>query len=161
MKKKIYLAGPMAGLPDFGRSAFWHINSFFMDKTWNPLPEVAVLNPAHLPLGLEVGEYMEVCLPMVKVANCLIMLPGWEDSKGANAELALAKVHRHTVFEVQFSVYDGTDSGHFENYPITDNVVIDHPTNGTKERMMLTVLHAGSEGKPTLKDFTNLENNHA
>lgn len=153
MKKKIYLAGPMSGRPNFGRDAFWHINSFFMDKTYNQLPDIAVINPAHLPIGLEVGEYMEICLPMVKVANCLFMLPGWEDSKGANAEMALAKVHRHTIFEVQFSVYDGTDTGYFENHPITDSIIFDHPINGIREKIMLTVLHAGGYGKPTIKDF--------
>ena len=48
------------------------------------------LNPAILPDGLEQHEYMALCIEMVKMADQLVMLPGWERSAGARAEHALA-----------------------------------------------------------------------
>ena len=48
------------------------------------------LNPAILPDGLEQHEYMAICIEMVKMADQLVMLPGWERSAGARAEHALA-----------------------------------------------------------------------
>ena len=81
---KIYIAGPISGLPNFNRDAFNAEAHRLLG-----LGHVA-LNPAILPDGLEQHEYMAICIEMVKMANQLVMLPGWERSAGARAEHALA-----------------------------------------------------------------------
>ncbi|MBP8268414.1 MAG: DUF4406 domain-containing protein [Aeromonas sp.] len=81
---KIYIAGPMSGLPNFNRDAFNAEAHRLLG-----LGHVA-LNPAILPDGLEQHEYMAICIEMVKMADQLVMLPGWERSAGARAEHALA-----------------------------------------------------------------------
>lgn len=81
---KIYIAGPMYGLPNFNRDAF-NLEA----ERLRALGHIA-LNPAILPDGLEQHEYMALCIEMVKMANQLVMLPGWEHSAGARAEHALA-----------------------------------------------------------------------
>ena len=74
---KIYIAGPMSGLPNFNRDAF-NLEA----ERLNVLGHIA-LNPVILPNGLEQHEYMAICIEMV-------MLPGWERSARARAEHALA-----------------------------------------------------------------------
>jgi len=81
---KIYIAGPMSGLPDFNRPAF-HREANRLGKLGH-----VVLNPATLPDGLEQHEYMALCIEMVKIADQLTLLPDWEASAGATAEHALA-----------------------------------------------------------------------
>ena len=81
---KIYIAGPISGLPNFNRDAFNAEAHRLLG-----LGHVA-LNPAILPDGLEQHEYMAICIEMVKMADQLVMLPGWERSAGARAEHALA-----------------------------------------------------------------------
>ncbi|HDN9019636.1 TPA: DUF4406 domain-containing protein [Aeromonas salmonicida] len=81
---KIYIAGPMSGLPNFNRDAFNQEAQRLLG-----LGHVA-LNPAILPDGLEQHEYMALCIEMVKMADQLVMLPHWERSAGATAEHALA-----------------------------------------------------------------------
>ena len=81
---KIYIAGPMTGLPNFNRDAF-HRET----ERLQTLGHVA-LNPAILPDGLEQHQYMAICIEMVKMADQLVMLPGWERSAGARAEHTLA-----------------------------------------------------------------------
>ena len=81
---KIYIAGPMSGLPNFNRDAFNAVAHRLLG-----LVHVA-LNPEILPDGLEQHEYMAICIEMVKMADQLVMLPGWERSAGARAEHALA-----------------------------------------------------------------------
>ncbi|MGY3922008.1 DUF4406 domain-containing protein [Aeromonas jandaei] len=81
---KIYIAGPMSGLPNFNRDAF---NKEALRL--QGLGHVA-LNPAILPDGLEQHEYMAICIEMVKMADQLVLLPNWERSAGATAEHALA-----------------------------------------------------------------------
>jgi hypothetical protein len=60
----------------------------------------SVLNPATLPDGLTQGQYMQICLPMVAVADELVMLSGWERSEGAKIEFLLAKKSCKTIREV-------------------------------------------------------------
>ncbi|QQQ14370.1 DUF4406 domain-containing protein [Aeromonas media] len=81
---KIFISGPMSGLPNFNRDAFNAEAHRLLG-----LGHVA-LNPAILPDGLEQHEYMAICIEMVKMADQLVMLPGWERSAGARAEHALA-----------------------------------------------------------------------
>lgn len=87
----IYIAGPMTGIKDFNRPLF--------NKVAIELTEQGhgVLNPAILPDGLSQGQYMQICLPMVAVADELVMLPGWERSEGAYIEFCLAKKSGKTI----------------------------------------------------------------
>lgn len=84
-KKKIYIAGPMTGLPEFNKPAFFNREGSLKQDNW------IVLNPAILPDGLQHHEYMGICLPMVRVADAVFMLKGWQSSKGANMEHDYAK----------------------------------------------------------------------
>ena len=81
---KIYIAGPISGLPNFNRDAFNAEAHRLLGLGY------VALNPAILPDGLEQHEYMAICIEMVKMADQLVMLPGWERSAGARAEHALA-----------------------------------------------------------------------
>lgn len=83
-RKRIYIAGPMSGLPECNRPAF-HAEANHQ-RQLDHIP----LNPALLPEGLTQAEYMGICIEMVKIADELIMLPGWRDSQGATAEFHLA-----------------------------------------------------------------------
>ena len=85
MSMKIYIAGPMTGYKDFNRPAF---NAFALKLS---LDGYVVLNPAILPGGLEQREYMDICCAMIRCADAVFMLRGWESSEGAVAEYALAK----------------------------------------------------------------------
>ncbi|MGF1745265.1 DUF4406 domain-containing protein [Vibrio minamisatsumaniensis] len=82
---KVYIAGPMSGLPDFNRTSFFSLGNRIKHLGY------VVLNPAVLPDGLTQAEYMDICCAMVRAADCVVMLEGWEDSDGAVAEYHLAK----------------------------------------------------------------------
>lgn len=91
---KIYIAGPMTGYPGYNRTAFF--------SKAKELMEVGhiVLNPALLPAGLCESEYMDICLAMVRSANAVYLLKGWEESVGARAEHELAqKLGLNVIYE--------------------------------------------------------------
>lgn len=79
--KNVYIAGPMTGIEGYNRRAF-------MQAHFAIRPHCkGVLNPAMLPTTLaDHGMYMAICLPMVDAADALILLPDWENSRGANTE---------------------------------------------------------------------------
>ena len=87
----IYVAGPISGIKDHNRPLFNMVADELADQGHS------VLNPAILPDGLNQGQYMQICLPMVAVAHELVMLPGWEQSEGAYIEFCLAKKSGKTV----------------------------------------------------------------
>lgn len=82
---KIYIAGPMTGYKDFNRPAF---KAFALKLS---LDGHVVLNPAVLPDGLTQAQYMDICLAMLRCAQAIYLLDGWEKSSGARAEKALAE----------------------------------------------------------------------
>ncbi|HIG9789471.1 TPA: DUF4406 domain-containing protein [Escherichia coli] len=82
---KIYIAGPMTGYPDYNCAAFNAKASELMAEGH------IVLNPAVLPGGLCQSEYMDICLAMVRSADAIYLLKGWDVSAGARAEHALAE----------------------------------------------------------------------
>lgn len=82
---KIYIAGPMTGYKDFNRPAF---KAFALKLS---LDGHVVLNPAVLPDGLTQPQYMDICLAMLRCAQAIYLLDGWEKSSGARAEKALAE----------------------------------------------------------------------
>ena len=99
--KKIYIAGPMSGHPD------WNFPAFF--EAERQLSELGyeVINPAHndgptVELALQsAGDpsrpnhtwayYMKRDLPHVMSVDALCVLPGWQNSKGAQLEVQVAE----------------------------------------------------------------------
>lgn len=84
--KRIYLAGPMSGLPEFNYPAF-HAAAAVLRAHGHH-----VENPAENPppaCGSWQG-YMRMSLRQIAACDCLYMLPGWRASRGARIEHGLA-----------------------------------------------------------------------
>ncbi|PKH62585.1 hypothetical protein CXF83_15020 [Shewanella sp. Choline-02u-19] len=85
IKRKVYIAGPMSGLPDCNRTRF-HLAADYLHVLGR-----VVLNPASLPAGLSEPEYMQIGLAMMMCCDEIYLLDGWGQSFGARAELALTQ----------------------------------------------------------------------
>ncbi|EKO1024305.1 DUF4406 domain-containing protein [Salmonella enterica subsp. enterica] len=81
---KIYIAGPMSGLPNFNRDRFNEVSRLVVESGNTPL------NPAILPDGLPERDYMAIGIAMLQCADAIYLIEGWEKSEGARAEKALA-----------------------------------------------------------------------
>lgn len=99
-RKRIYIAGPMRGLPDLNYSAFIHameciIGDPGLRKVWE------VVNPVEI--GEDFGSVeelnespdllkrlMEFELAAVRSCDAILLLHGWEGSEGARDELRAA-----------------------------------------------------------------------
>lgn len=95
MKLVAYIAGPMRGLPDLGRRAFNIAEGCLRARGF------AVLNPACLPEDLPTEAYMPICLAMLREADIIAILPGWENSAGAQIEAAFAKEEHIKAFTIE------------------------------------------------------------
>ncbi|BAE74784.1 hypothetical protein SGGMMB4_03424 [Sodalis glossinidius str. 'morsitans'] len=80
-----YIAGPMSGIPNYNRLAFYQAARELKQGG------DTVLNPATLPDGLFEADYMRIVLAMLQCAQGIFMLEDWQDSEGALAEFHLAR----------------------------------------------------------------------
>lgn len=85
---RIYIAGPMTGLPHFNYPAFHQAAALL-----RAAGHVAI-NPAENPApvcGSWLG-YTRTSVAQVANVDCVVMLSGWLRSKGARIEFILAKL---------------------------------------------------------------------
>jgi hypothetical protein len=86
--QRIYIAGPMTGHPDFNYPAFHEAAARLRAQGYT------VLNPAENPVpacGTWQG-YMRMALAQLVTCDCVALLPGWIESRGALIERKLAQV---------------------------------------------------------------------
>lgn len=68
----------------------------------SPYPTAdVVLNPAELPEGWPKGLYMDVCLAMIRAADIVVFLPGWERSRGASLEMQYSRYEGKPVYKIE------------------------------------------------------------
>lgn len=83
---KLYIAGPMTGLPEYNYPAFFEAEDQLRAAGYD------VANPAMLGVrdGWEWADYMRAGLRMLLNCDGIAMLDGWHASRGAQVELRLA-----------------------------------------------------------------------
>jgi len=87
-RRFIYIAGPMSGRIGANEEVFWAAEKELRNNGWR------VINPRNNFLGhidLPREHYMRIDLTHVLQADAVYMLRGWETSRGAKLELAVAR----------------------------------------------------------------------
>ena len=96
---RVFISGPMSGLPDFNRPAFHSAEEELTSRC------IESVNPAYLGLWLDDGAphdmFLAVSLAVIPYCAALIQLPGWRKSAGARAEHACALAHGLPVFSLE------------------------------------------------------------
>ena len=96
--KRIYLAGPMTGLPDHNFPAFHAAAKRLTTAGWE------VCNPAENFGGrtdLPREQYLRADVAMLVQCEAIALLPGWEDSRGAQLEYLIARELNLAIFDAQ------------------------------------------------------------
>lgn len=91
---KLYIAGPMTGIKDYNYPAFHYTEKLLKSIGYE------VLNPARQGFGKEYHEYLELAIADVFECDGIALLPNWEDSPGALAEVALADALKKDASEL-------------------------------------------------------------
>lgn len=94
---RIYLAGPMTGIPEFNFPAFHAAAADWRTEGWeveNPAEHderIDGFNPK-TDAAKPHEHYMRRDLPLLCSCNAIALLPGWEHSKGCQNEVAVAEM---------------------------------------------------------------------
>ena len=94
-RKRIYIAGPMTGRPNYNRKAFIMAAGHISTNT-----DLIPVHTAWIRDGLAWPEYMELAQDMLSLCDLVCVLPGWEQSKGAQIEVGLARDANLPVIEL-------------------------------------------------------------
>lgn len=78
-KKVIYIAGPISGVPKYWE-AFEKAEDELSAAGYIPL------SPSRLPGELSNQKAMQICIGMINAADGALFLPGYQKSRGAQAE---------------------------------------------------------------------------
>lgn len=76
----IYISGPMTGIKDFNRNAFFEAEEMLAQNGYR------VLNPAKIGTLPDYEMYAPINRAMLDGADGIYQLPGWESSVGARME---------------------------------------------------------------------------
>jgi nucleoside 2-deoxyribosyltransferase len=89
---KIYISGAITNNPNY-------IEQF--NEAENVLKSLGhkVINPVALnAFPFNYQEFMQICFKLIDLSDGIYMLNGWENSKGANAELSYANALGKNVY---------------------------------------------------------------
>lgn len=104
---KVCLAGPMSGLPDFNYPAFNAVAAWLREQSYE------VFNPAESFAGdttLARAQYLRASLREATFCDRLLLLDGWENSRGAILELLVA-------YETGAEIWEGGQTRKIQGEP--------------------------------------------
>lgn len=127
--KRIYISGPMTGLPNFNYDAFNAAADRLRNAGWQE-----VINPAENFGGrkdLPRVTYLRADVVMLAKCDAIAMLPGWEKSRGAKLEYMLA-------CELGMKIFDAGTLRPLADVPAA--MVLLHPLRRLREALDTSIL---------------------
>lgn len=104
--RRIYIAGPMTGIANYNRKAFWEAAKKITEETC-----LVPVHTAWIELGFAYNDYIELSLDLLWICDIITALPDWERSAGARRE-----VRHATQLGIPFVELDDL----FDRYPKHD-----------------------------------------
>jgi len=112
---RVYLAGPMSGIAAYNFPLFFEITKLLRDQGYD------VFNPAENDDGGEIQSrayYMRIDIPALMATEAVVVLPGWQESRGASLEVWLAldldmPVYRYEITDGGIKLHRMSDFEHF------------------------------------------------
>jgi hypothetical protein len=91
-REKIYIAGPINGIPDGNKHGFLAMANRLEELGYDYInPRAKGWEEADIPEGMDLWTYMmKLSLQEMMDCNSILLLDGWEDSRGASIEYRLA-----------------------------------------------------------------------
>lgn len=99
-----YLSGPMSGIDDFNFPAFFSAAKHLRSLGWEIISPAELDDPASIENGVSDSVYRDLLRRDLEIicngiVDSIIVLPGWRESKGAAAEVALGRALKLPILE--------------------------------------------------------------
>lgn len=100
----VYIAGPMSGFVEYNKDAFFQAEEMLEHDS------MRTLNPARfgiIPGYTDYRDYWPINEAMLRGADAIFMLEGWQDSLGAKNEYAWAVAHGLMILNADGKLLQG------------------------------------------------------
>ena len=97
---KLYVAGPMSNLPELNFPAF-HAAAATLRNRGHEVSNPAEVNPDP---GMKWEDAMRADIPELLKCEAIVLLPGWEKSRGARLERHIAVEMGMKVMPLEFAL---------------------------------------------------------
>ena len=95
---RLYLAGPMSGLPEYNYPAFRAAAQEWREYGWDVLdPSTKFGGRTDLPYEV----YIKASIVDVLASDAIAVLPGWESSKGATLEVSIGRALGYDILNAE------------------------------------------------------------
>jgi hypothetical protein len=93
---KVYISGPMTGIPEYNYPAFEKAYQYLISKGYD------VVSPHHNEIIPEWKweDYMKKDIRLLSECDAVALLSGWENSRGAKLEVYIANMLNYDVKEL-------------------------------------------------------------
>lgn len=88
-KITVYIAGPITGLPNNNIEEFRIVEKLLQEKGYETIVPHDLFDAIDTS-NFTHQDYMDICIPAAKTANCLCFLENWQQSKGSLMEMQVA-----------------------------------------------------------------------
>lgn len=87
LKTRWYISGPITGMDNLNKDAFYNVEKKILESG----KEVSIFNPSNITIeNGSWSDYMDVCIYNLIDCEKIIMLKGWDKSKGARIEKTIS-----------------------------------------------------------------------
>ena len=93
---KIYLSGPITGTDNYRENFQEAVRRLNEDGQYPA--ELCQVMPAATTSW---EEYLKICIELLQMADAIVMLPGWRESRGAQREYGFALASDKIIWEME------------------------------------------------------------
>lgn len=93
----VYISGPITDIPDLNKPEFLKYEKALLALGYN------VINPHNITAHLDISkftweDFMTIDIPFLLICENVVCLDGWQSSKGARLEIALAYFMKKKIY---------------------------------------------------------------
>lgn len=97
--KQVYICGPITGVPNLNAEAFRDVETKLRELGYMPVVPHDLFEDVD-DKSMEYDNYIEGCVSALALCPIIILLQGWENSRGCNIEVNIGRIMSKKIIPI-------------------------------------------------------------